>query len=106
MRLGSGESGVNLALLSRLGSASGTTNIDDLFVFDFHDFMVQRCPEISWSIVTALRFAADLESDGPVPNTSPNPRRKMRLLVIICNLRKARASVAGPSVGSTRTPQV
>jgi hypothetical protein len=53
MRLGAGQSGVKLALLSRLGAASGATNNQGLFLLGFHDYMMQDCPATSWSIVTS-----------------------------------------------------
>jgi hypothetical protein len=53
MRLCAGQSGVKLALLSRLGAASGATNSQGLFLLGFHDWMMQDCPATSCSIVTS-----------------------------------------------------
>jgi hypothetical protein len=53
MRLGAGQSDVKLALFSRLGAASGATNNQGLFLLGFHEYMMQDCPAISWSIVTS-----------------------------------------------------
>src|SRR5450759_1572362 len=52
MRLGAGQSDVKLALFSRLGAASGATNNQGLFLLGFHEYMMQDCPAISWSMVT------------------------------------------------------
>ena len=57
MRLGAGQPSVELALLSRPGATSGATNKQGLFLFSFHDYMMQDCPATSWSIVTVLCFA-------------------------------------------------
>jgi hypothetical protein len=54
MRICAGLSRVDFALLSRLGATSGATNTQGLFLFSFHNFIMQDCPAINWSIVTVL----------------------------------------------------
>jgi len=51
MRLGARQAGVKFALLFRLGSASGATDTQGLFIYRFHDHTMQDCPGINWSIV-------------------------------------------------------
>lgn len=53
MRLGAGQSSVELALLSRLGATSGAPNNQCLFLLGFHDYMMQGCPATNWSILNS-----------------------------------------------------
>jgi hypothetical protein len=51
MRIGARQAGVKFALFFRLGSASGATDTQGLFLYGFHDHTMHDCYAISWSIV-------------------------------------------------------
>src|ERR1700730_10209553 len=69
MRLRAGHSGIDLALLSRLSAARGTTNRQTWVLPGFHGHRMQHLREINWSIVTvscfhAQRRVAHLDTTG------------------------------------------
>jgi hypothetical protein len=52
MRLGTGQASAQFTLLSWLSSTGGATNLERLFLFGFHGYMMQPCSETRCSIVT------------------------------------------------------
>jgi hypothetical protein len=52
MWIGAGLASAELTFLSRFRATSGATNRQRFFLFGCHDYIMQRCPATSCSIVT------------------------------------------------------
>lgn len=108
MRLSSGQTRAELALLTRLRSACGTTHCESLFRLDFHRFTVHACTPTRWSILTIARsyrrriisvdsWTAKVSCDNLHMNTAASQLHLSFLGVIPCSINWLRRQTRSPN---------